>query len=107
MSVDKFSRTKFFNKNLLNGIKENDLPFNGFDPKYFKRAKTTYMIKADDVQRPDLISYKVYGRVNYWWIIMKINKIEDVWNDLVPGRQLQIPNVNDIDEYLKRASRKL
>lgn len=103
--IDRYSRTKFISKNLVNGIQENDLPFNDFDFSFFKRPRTTYMIREDDIQRPDLISYKNYGKVNYWWIIMKLNKIEDVWNDLEVGNTLQMPHINDINDFVRISAR--
>lgn len=36
------------------------------------------------------ISYKYYGYVNYWWIIAKINGIDDVFEDLTAGKKLYI-----------------
>jgi len=103
MPIDRYSRSNFIEKNLVNGIKENDLPRNGFSQLLFKRPKTIYVVVDEDIQRPDLISFKNYNRTQFWWLIMKVNGIEDIWNDLEIGQELKIPNSPDIDEYIRKA----
>jgi hypothetical protein len=100
MAIDKYTRSKFYDRNLINGINENDLVMNKFNEFKFTRRYTFYEVRSDDIQRPDLISLRVYGRTNFWWIIMKVNGIEDVWNDIETGRLLAIPNISDIEEYV-------
>ena len=106
MEIDKYSRTKYIRKNIVNGINESDLPFNGFKDFEFKRPTRSYIVQDVDIQRPDIISFKFYGKMNYWWIIMKINKIEDVWNDLKAGMSLNMPNVNDIEDFNVKVKKK-
>lgn len=40
--------------------------------------------------RPDLVSSKVYGYPDSWWLIMEINGIYDV-NDFVAGKTIRLP----------------
>lgn len=40
--------------------------------------------------RPDLMSYKAYGIVDYWWYIMEANNLTDVY-DFKPGLNIRIP----------------
>jgi len=101
MAIDRFNRTKFIQKNLINGIKECDLPFNGFKDFNFKRPMIPYIIVQEDIQRPELLSYKLYQKINYWWIIMKVNNIEDIWNDLEIGQEILLPDTNDIEEFYR------
>ena len=100
MAIDKFSRTKFFEKNIVDGILECDLPSNGWDDFDFRRPKKFYTVVDMDIQRPDLISLKNYSVPNLWWVIMKFNDIGDVWNDLEAGMELTIPNRKDAEEYM-------
>lgn len=100
MALDKYTRTNFYNKNLINGIIENDLAFNKFRDFVFNRKKTYYEVKSEDVRRPDLISLKLFRRSNYWWIILKLNDISDPFNDLFEGQILEIPNISDIEEFV-------
>ncbi len=48
--------------------------------------------------RPDLISYRLYGDTQFWWIIMFYNDIFDV-EDIKAGDFLGYPSQNDLDSY--------
>lgn len=100
MNVDKYTRTKYFKTNLLNGILEPDLLTNHFKDFEFSRQKKFYTITTDDIKRPELLSIKLYGKMNYWWIIMKVNNVEDIWNDLVVGDVISVPDVRDIEDFI-------
>jgi len=41
--------------------------------------------------RPDLLSYEVYGSVDYWWVICAANNIIDPFEQLIAGKQIRIP----------------
>ena len=45
--------------------------------------------------RPDLISRLVYGFPDYWWKIMEINGIFDVY-DFKSGTNIRIPTANNL-----------
>jgi len=96
---NKFNRTNFYQQNLIDGVLENDLAFNGWDNFSFKRPRTYYTIREADMYRPDLISLKTLGKVDYWWIIMKLNSIEDVFNDMFLGKSIQIPSLADVENF--------
>lgn len=96
---NKFNRTNFYQQNLIDGVLENDLAFNNFDSYSFKRPRTYYTVKEQDLVRPDLISYKTLGKVDYWWVIQKLNNIEDIFTDLKLGMSLQIPSIADLEEF--------
>ena len=97
--MGKFNRTNFYQQNLIDGVIENDLAFNGFDNFAFKRPRTYYTIKDEDLYRPDLISLKTLGSIEYWWIILKINNIDDIYNDMFLGKSIQIPSVADCESF--------
>jgi hypothetical protein len=99
--ADKYSRTNFFEKNKIDGVLENDLITNNFNQTTFDRNKTFYSIKSQDIQRPELLSYKQYQNQNMWWFIMKYNDVDDIWNDLSPSDSLTILNNLDIEDYYK------
>jgi hypothetical protein len=50
--------------------------------------------------RPDLISFQVYGTVDYGWAIMEVNNITS-WLGLVEGVRLRIPPVEAIQEAVE------
>lgn len=41
--------------------------------------------------RPDLMSKKVYGVVDFWWKIMEVNNISDVF-DFKAGKTIRLPS---------------
>lgn len=53
--------------------------------------------------RPDLVSYTVYGNVNFWWAIMWVNNILFPMRDLKAGTVLIIPSILRINAALDRA----
>jgi len=61
-----------------------------------------YRVDAVDWMRPDLISYKCYGTVNYYWLIMLVNGVFDPFHELEVGRLLTIPNMLDIYSFYKQ-----
>lgn len=58
-----------------------------------------YYVKIDQAheKRPDLLSYLVYGTVDYGWAIMEINGIRS-WLDLVEGTRLRIAPIEAIQQ---------
>jgi len=48
--------------------------------------------------RPDLISYEVYGDVQYWWIILYYNGLSRI-DELVNGMELKYPSLADLEAY--------
>jgi hypothetical protein len=97
--LNKFSRVNFLHKNDVDGINENDLVTNVLNKSEFKRPRTYYTISKQDLNRPDLISLKTLNSMSYWWIIMKLNDIEDPLNELEIGQSIQIPNIRDVEEF--------
>jgi hypothetical protein len=61
-----------------------------------------YYIVLDEgnMQRPDLISYQVYGTVDYGWALMEINGIRS-WLDLRMGVRLRVPPVESIERAVR------
>jgi hypothetical protein len=41
--------------------------------------------------RPDLVSQQAYGTVDFWWKILEVNKIKDIY-DFKAGKTIRIPN---------------
>lgn len=54
----------------------------------------TFLISEEKyVNRPDAISYNVYGNSKYWWIIAMANDIKDPFFEFHKGRKLKIPDL--------------
>lgn len=59
--------------------------------KFLSDQDTYYTVERQDERRLDLISYKYYRTVNYWWIILLANSIYDPFN-VRTGDVLRIPS---------------
>lgn len=81
---------------LITNLSERDLI--SLDFKTFAPLDSILSMTVEDmfIGRPDLISYSVYGTVDYWWLLMMVNGIEDIWNDLVPGLVLAVLSPRDM-----------
>jgi hypothetical protein len=102
MALNKYRRTNFQEQKEVNDILEYDLVKNNWDLFELNRETTFYTIPQSFLQRPDLISIKLYGNQIYWWIIAKVNQIDDWWNDVNPGDVIQVPNIRDIEDFYLR-----
>jgi hypothetical protein len=72
-------------KNLLTFkiYKKTQIPIDKKDKYYVITAGTEY--------RPDLVSQRAYGTVDFWWKIMEANEIKDVF-DFKAGLNIRIPD---------------
>ena len=62
---------------------------------------STFLIDAERfVNRPDAISYEVYGNAKHWWIIAMANDIRDPFFEFYKGRQLTIPKLELVKKEL-------
>lgn len=58
-------------------------------------------IVSGEENRPDLVSYKIYGTTQYWWIILYYNSL--VHNEeITAGLELKYPLLSDLESlYFK------
>lgn len=95
-------RTDFYNIVITRGNQEYDFLQNSLSNFVMNYPVSYYRTVQEDLGRPDLISYKVYQTVEYWWLICYVNDIENVFSDIVVGELYQIPNVLDIYSFYKQ-----
>jgi hypothetical protein len=96
------SRTKFYNETTVDTTVEIDFLDHNLS-KFSPRYKTTkYRVNETDLQRPDLISYRVYGTVNYWWIVLVFNGIQNPFTEIEVGDIINLPNILDIYDFYKK-----
>lgn len=75
-------RSNFIKGIEVDGNKEKDFLLNSFSKFTWSRPMLNYRLTEDDFMRPDLLSTKVYGTQEYWWIILKTNPgLDDIYND--------------------------
>lgn len=69
----------------------------------FSRAisYTDFMVDESVAGRLDLISWKVYGTVDMWWILGYYNGVVNPIFDLEPGKKLKIPRLTDLQFALE------
>jgi len=95
-------RTKFFKIEEVDSVEEFDYLYNSLHNFEITYQPGYYRVVDEDIYRPDLISYKNYGTVNYWWLVIFINGVYDPFYDLAVGDLLTIPNILDIYEFYKK-----
>jgi hypothetical protein len=97
----RFNRTNFYKHETVNGVEVCDLLNNYYNQLFqIKRNVQYYTLRFDDVGRPDLLSYKLYdGIIDYWWILLKVNDIGDIWNDMNVGDVIMVPDSLDIEDF--------
>ncbi len=86
---------------------EWDLILSHWDLFTIKQPLSFDSIKYGEVQRPDVLSYRIYGSSEYWWILCKFNQIDDMWNDMYVGMDIVIPNMLDINEFYSNMRRRV
>jgi len=58
-----------------------------------------YTVAANEVRRLDLISFKLFGSVDFWWAIAAANYIEVPQDSPEEGEVLAIPSYSAIQRY--------
>lgn len=48
------------------------------------------------INRPDLLSHRVYGTPELWWVIFDFNEIQDPITQLKIGQLLRIPDIDRV-----------
>jgi len=61
-----------------------------------------YTLKKHE-NRPDLISYDIYGDMQYWWIIMWYNHFVKP-QDFKIGRVIKFPSISAVEQLYLNAS---
>ncbi len=88
MATTKFSRSASIAVDQY-GI--DPLMDNVLNQLYRITAYSMYKVKIEERCAPDLISYNVYGTVDFWWHIMGYNGIA-FYKDFVEGLVIKIPD---------------
>lgn len=57
-----------------------------------------YLIQGN-VERPDAISYLIYGDPQYWWILLMYNGILDV-SGISTGTVISYPSIDNLENLL-------
>jgi len=95
-------RTLFYKKFITDGVEELDFLYNPLSQFKMKYQPKYYRVDDSDIPDPGLISFKCYGVVDFWWIILLVNEIQNPFLELTVGMILTIPNVLDIYDFQRR-----
>ena len=63
--------------------------FHNFD-RFYKNIETNYILKEYSIRgatRPELLSYELYGTVEYYWVLLMINSVYDPFYDWIMSDQ--------------------
>lgn len=66
-----------------------------YEPGYYRVSSTDFM-------RPDLISHKLYGTTDYWWVICLVNGIDNPLEDIKLGTILKAPTKLDLYNFYRK-----
>lgn len=94
-------RTNFYHTLVVDKVEELDFLWHSLSKFSMTYDPTYYRVIAADLIRPDMISYKCYGTVNFWWVILLVNGIENPFIDLQEGDLLKVPSKLDIYDFQK------
>jgi len=95
-------RTNFYHIETIDETNELDFLHNSLSEFTMEYPPSYYRVNGTDTMRPDIISYRHYGTVRFWWIIMLVNGIDNPLTDIVVGQILKIPSKLDIYSFQKK-----
>lgn len=97
-------RTLFYQKVYNSDTATYELDFLWSSMNKFKMdyIPSYYRVASQDVKRPDLISFKLYGIIDYWWVICLVNNIDSPLEDIAVGTILTIPSKVDIYNFIRK-----
>lgn len=95
-------RTNFYHVETVDGTNELDFLHNALSEFAMEYPPSYYRVSGIDLMRPEAISYKLYGTVRFWWIIMLVNGIDNPLSDIKVGQILKIPSKLDIYAFQKK-----
>ena len=79
---------------------ECDLAAFRLDENSVNQEYTDYTAERH-VGRPDLLAHELMSDWQLWWAVLRMNKIEDPFNDIERGMIMGTPRNEFIHDYLK------
>lgn len=96
--TDKSSLNRKFSRIVLGGTTDvlNDGKSLGWwEMKDFPKNQSDdvdFYISSEYALRPDKISYKMYGREDFMWLVLQYNDIIDINEELIAGKTIRLPS---------------
>lgn len=83
---------------------ENNLYLENLEirPVPAEKDDMVYTIENQYENRPDLLSYDLYGTPKLWWVFVQRNMsvLKDPIYDFTAGKQIRIPKLSNLQKYL-------
>jgi len=100
------SSSRYRNTRLYKDLTLNKVYFGSWrPPNVIERLPSTiHIVVADEMNRPDLISFRVYSRSDLFWAIAMRNGVLMPITDLTKGQSLQCPHIEDVMSALGSSS---
>ena len=96
------NRTNFYHIERVDETNELDFLHNALSEFKLEYPPSYYRVNGIDEMRPEMISYRHYGTVHFWWIVMLVNGIDNPLSDIEAGQILKIPSKLDIYAFQKK-----
>lgn len=93
LTGSRYRRTRLYKDTTMNQVY-----FGAWRPPIIReiRPVSYHIVVKDEIHRPDLISYRVYGRSDLWWAIAIRNNLLLPIIDTEAGHSLACPHLDDI-----------
>ena len=105
--MGKYNRMNFMPEVFGLNYLERDMLLSQWDLFEIKRPIQFNSIKRQDLMRMDLLSLRIYGTISYWWLLAKVNNIDDIWNDMSVSMDIIVPHIEDFSEFVLKAKRRI
>lgn len=96
-------RQDFYKTHLIDNNKELDY-LDTTVHEFYPEKTILWRVPAWAENRLDLVSYAHYRTVALWWLIALVNDIENPYEDVVVGLELQIPNISEYYRFFNANS---
>lgn len=98
INLDKIATERFAIGKFMEFIDDNYDPLTSslMDTIVSLPQKGSYEVKGED-GRPDLLSYRIYGDYQYWWVLLVYNKRFD-FREIATGDQIKYPSIDSLED---------
>lgn len=85
--------SRYFDEDVIYYTENKLLTYKTYKKKKYKTSKKDryYVVTPGTEYRPDLVSKSAYGTVDFWWKILEVNNIKDIFS-FKSGLNIIIPD---------------
>lgn len=83
--------SRYVNSQPLYYSDQKKLTFETYKRKNLSSNNDVFTLISGGLEyRPDLVSYLQYGVVDFWWKILEVNNMKDIW-EFKSGKTIRLP----------------